>query len=178
MAELATIARPYAVAISNHARAKGQLPQWSDTLALLVGIYRDEQMQEVLSNPQLTRDDIQRALLAVCADRIDEAARNLVTLLVENNRLEVLPAIRELFEELKADYENEIDAQIESAFPLSEGQLRVLVDRLEARTRRKVRASVSVAPELIGGVRVQVGDELWDASVRGQLDTMAVALTQ
>jgi F-type H+-transporting ATPase subunit delta len=178
MAELATIARPYAVAIFNHARAKGQLPQWSDTLALLVGIYRDEQMQEVLSNPQLTRDDIQRALLAVCVDRIDEAARNLVTLLVENNRLDALPAIRELFEELKADYENEIDAQIESAFPLSEGQLRVLVDRLEARTRRKVRASVSVAPELIGGVRVQVGDELWDASVRGQLDTMVVALTQ
>jgi F-type H+-transporting ATPase subunit delta len=178
MAELATIARPYAVAAFGHARAKGQLPQWSDTLALLVGISEDEQMQAVLGNAQLTKDEAQRALLAVCADRIDAAARNLVTLLVQNRRLDALPAIRELFEELKAEYENEVDARIESAFPLSEGQLRVLVDRLEIRTGRKVRATVSVAPELIGGVRVQVGDELWDASVRGQLDTMAVALTQ
>ena len=97
---------------------------------------------------------------------------------MENNRLNVLPAIRDLFEQLKANYENEVDAQIESAFPLSEDQVRVLVRKLEARTERKVRASVSVVPELIGGVRVQVGDELWDASVRGQLDTMASALSR
>jgi F-type H+-transporting ATPase subunit delta len=110
--------------------------------------------------------------------RIDGAARNLLILLVENNRLDVLPAIRELFEQLKADYENEVEAQIETAFPLSDAQLGVLVSRLEAHTKRKVKASVTVAPELIGGVRVQVGDELWDASVRGQLDPMATALSQ
>jgi F-type H+-transporting ATPase subunit delta len=97
---------------------------------------------------------------------------------VENHRLSVLPAIRDLFEQLKADYENEVDAQIESAFPLSEDQVGALVQRLEARTERKVRANVRVVPELIGGVRVQVGDELWDASVRGQLDTMASSLAR
>lgn len=178
MAELATIARPYAVAAFGHAQAKHELAQWSDMLALLVSVYRDPQMQEVLHNPQLTKDEVQRALLAVCGERIDGAARNLLILLVENHRLEALPAICELFEQLKADYENEVEAQIESAFPLSDVQLGVLVSRLEARTRRKVKASVTVAPELIGGVRVQVGDELWDASVRGQLDTMATALSQ
>ena len=178
MAELVTIARPYAAAAFSHAKAKGQLAQWSDILALLVSIYQDAQMQEVLHNPQLTKDDIQRTLLAVCGDQIDDTARNLLVLLVENNRLSVLPAIHDLFEQLKANYENEVDAQIESAFPLSEDQVRVLVRRLEARTERKVRASVSVVPELIGGVRVQVGDELWDASVRGQLDTMASALSR
>jgi F-type H+-transporting ATPase subunit delta len=178
MAELVTIARPYAVAAFSHAKAKGELPQWSEMLAFLVSIYQDEQMQEVLHNTQLRKEDIQRTLLAVGADQMDDAARNLLVVLVENNRLNVLPAIRDLFEQLKADYENEVDAQIESAFPLSEDQVRVLVHRLEARTRRKVRASVSVVPELIGGVRVQVGDELWDASVRGQLDTMAATLSR
>ena len=178
MAELATIARPYAAAAFSHARGKHELAKWSDMLALLVNVYRDPQMQDVLQNPQLAKDDVQRALLAVCGERIDGAARNLLILLVQNNRLEVLPAIRDLFEELKADYENEVEAQIESAFPLSDAQLGVLVSRLEARTKRKVKASVTVAPELIGGVRVQVGDELWDASVRGQLDTMATALSQ
>jgi F-type H+-transporting ATPase subunit delta len=178
MAELVTIARPYAVAAFSYAKAKSELPKWSEMLALLVGIFQDEQMQEILHNPQLSKDDVQRTLLAVCADRLDGAARNLIILLVQNNRFDVLPAIRELFEQLKADYENEVDAQIESAFPLSEDQVRVLVHKLEARTKRKVRASVSVAPELIGGVRVQVGDELWDASVRGQLDTMAATLSR
>jgi len=178
MAELVTIARPYAAAAFSYAKAKGQLAQWSDALALLVSIYQDEQVQQILQNPQLTKDEIQRTLLAVCADQIDAAARNLLTLLVENNRLSVLPAIRDLFEQLKASYDNEVDAQIESAFPLSADQLGALVQRLEAHTNRKVRASVSVVPELIGGVRVQVEDELWDASVRGQLDTMAAALAR
>ena len=178
MAELATIARPYAVAAFSHAKAKRELAQWSDMLALLVSIYQDPQTQDVLQNPELTKDRIQAALLAVCGERIDGAARNLLILLVQNNRLEVLPAIRELFEELKADYENEVEAQIESAFPLSDAQLGMLVSRLEARTKRKVKATVTLAPDLIGGVRVQVGDELWDASVRGQLDTMATALSQ
>jgi F-type H+-transporting ATPase subunit delta len=178
MAELVTIARPYAAAAFSHAKATGQLARWSDMLALLVGIHQDTQMQAVLHNRQLTKDDIQRTLLAVCADKIDDAARNLLVLLVENNRLNVLPAIHDLFEELKANYENEVDAQIESAFPLSEDQVRLLVRKLEARTERKVKASVSVVPELIGGVRVQVGDELWDASVRGQLDTMASTLSR
>jgi F-type H+-transporting ATPase subunit delta len=178
MAEPVTIARPYAVAAFTFAKGKGELARWSETLAFLVGVYRDQQMQNVLRNPELTKDDVQNALLGVCGERIDGAARNLLILLVHNDRLEVLPAIRDLFEQLKADYENEVEAQIESAFPLSGDQVAALVRKLEARTRRKVRTSVKVAPELIGGVRVQVGDELWDASVRGQLDTMAVALTR
>jgi len=178
MAELVTIARPYAAAAFSHAKAAGQLAKWSDMLAVLVGIYHDKQMQEVLQNPLLTKADVERALLAVSADQVDDVARNLLVLLVENHRLSVLPAIRDLFEQLKADYENEVDAQIESAFPLSEDQVGALVQRLEARTERKVRANVRVVPELIGGVRVQVGDELWDASVRGQLDTMASSLAR
>lgn len=178
MAELATIARPYAVAAFQHAKAHDRLAQWSDMLAFVVDVYDDDAMQAALHNPQLTKDDIQRMLLAVCGERVDGAARNLLIILVQNRRLDALPAIRALFEELKADYENEVEARIETAFPLSEDEAKLLVRRLEARTGHRVRASVGVVPELIGGVRVQVGDELWDASVRGQLDSMAMALAR
>ena len=178
MAELATIARPYAVAAFQHAKAQGRLAQWSDMLAFVVEVYGDDVMQAALHNPQLTKDDIQRMLLAVCGERIDGAARNLLFVLVQNRRLGALPAVRALFEELKADHENQVEARIETAFPLSEDEQRMLIRRLEARTGHRVKASVGVVPELIGGVRVQVGDELWDASVRGQLETMAMALAR
>ena len=178
MAELVTLARPYAVAAFSHARDKGRLAQWSDMLAFIVTLFRNERLRSALRNPQLTKDEVLRMLLAVCGENIDGAARNLLTVLAQNNRLDALPAIRDLFEELKAEHENEVEARIDSAFPLTAEQLRALVQKLEARTKRKVRASVQVRPELIGGVRVQVGDDLWDGSVRGQLETMASALTR
>jgi F-type H+-transporting ATPase subunit delta len=79
---------------------------------------------------------------------------------------------------MKADAENVVEARVDSAFPLSDEQLRSLLAKLEARTKRKVTAAVTVVPELIGGVKVQIGDEVWDASVRGQLEGMAAALTR
>jgi F-type H+-transporting ATPase subunit delta len=180
MAELVTIARPYAVACFAHAKEKGQgqLQAWSGMLDFLVAIYRDPEVQAVLQDPNLTRAGLERTLLAIGGDNLDGAARNLVTLLVRNDRLEALPAIGDLFEQLKADHENEVDARIESAFPLDDAQVRAVVQRLEARTKRKVRAQVEVSPELIGGVRVQIGDDVWDGSVRGQLENLAAVLTR
>lgn len=178
MAELVTIARPYAVAIFNHAREHGQLARWSDMLGFLVGVMEDAEMQRALENPKLSRADVERLLLGICGERIDGNARNLITLLVRNDRLDTLPAMRELYEQLKAEHENEIDADIESAFPLQDEQLSTLVRRLEARTRRKIKPQVRVAPELIGGVRVTIGDDVWDGSVRGQLETLKAALTR
>jgi F-type H+-transporting ATPase subunit delta len=178
MAELVTIARPYAAAAFNHAKEHGQLAQWSEVLGFLVGVQQDPAMQAALQNPQLTRGQAERMLLAVCGERIDGAARNLLILLVQNDRLEALPAIRDQFEQLKAEAENEVEARIESAFPMSEEQTRGLVQRLEKRTGHRVKPLVEVAPELIGGVRVTVGDDVWDASVRGQLESLAAALTR
>ncbi len=178
MAELITVARPYASGVFAHAKDKGQLAEWSDMLAFIVGVYRDPGMQAALSNPTLTRPDVERLFLSVCGDRIDGVARNLVGLLIRNDRLEALPQVQVLFEELKASEESIVDAQVESAFPMSDEQLAALVGRLEGRVKRAVRASVKVVPELIGGVRVQIGDDVWDASVRGQLSSMATALTK
>jgi F-type H+-transporting ATPase subunit delta len=178
MAELVTIARPYAAAAFAHAKEQGQLAQWSDMLTFVVGVYRDPQLQAALQNPELTRAGAERILLAVCGEKIDAAARNLLSLVARNDRLEALPAIQELYEELKADHENLVEAQIDSAFPLTDEQVRAMVQRLEARTKRRVKPQVSVVPELIGGVRVKIGDDVWDASVRGQLDNLAAALAR
>jgi F-type H+-transporting ATPase subunit delta len=178
MAELATIARPYAVATFNYAKQQGQLAQWSQMLSFLVAVLGDTRVQGVLQNPDLTRAGVQNTLLGIAGESIDGAGRNLLTLLIRNDRLDALPAIQEQFEQLKADQENLVEARIDSAFPLNDEQLRTVVQRLEGRTRRKVKAQVSVAPELIGGVRVQIGDDVWDGSVRGQLDTLAAALTR
>jgi F-type H+-transporting ATPase subunit delta len=96
--------------------------------------------------------------------------------LIENGRLTLAPEIRDLFMELKNEREGVVDALVESAFPLDGAQTAALTADLERRYRRKINAQVTVNKELIGGVRVQVGDEVIDNSVRGQLSSMAGAL--
>jgi F-type H+-transporting ATPase subunit delta len=176
MAELTTIARPYAQAVFSLARDQSRLAPWSDMLGFIAGVYADDQVQQALANPKLTKEDVERLLVAICGDRLDGAGRNLLSLLVRNDRLTVLPHIVQRYELLREEQENTVEASVESAFPLTDEQLRVLLQRLEKRTGHKVKASVQVAPELIGGVKVQIGDEVWDASVRGQIDGMAGAL--
>ena len=129
-----------------------------------------------LANPKFTKEDIQRLLLGICGERLDNAARNLLIVLVQNDRLSVLPQIVELYERLREEHENMVEASIEIAFPLDDGADQRLVRRLEQRTGRKIKANVAVTPELIGGVKIHIGDDVWDASVRGQLDLMSIAL--
>jgi len=178
MADLTTIARPYAQALFGLARDSGQLAQWSDTLAFIASVYADSQVQQVLANPKLTKDDAERLLVGICGERVADAARNLLILLVRNDRLSALPYIVERYEQLRQAHQSTVEASVESAFPLNDGQLEILVRQLEKRTGQRVKAALRVAPELIGGVRVQIGDEVWDASVRGQIDSMAAALAR
>ena len=178
MAELATIARPYAEAVFRLAKQGDTLQAWSDTLNLITTIYRDPQMQAARANPKVTSADIERLLLAICGERIDGVARNLIQLLVHNRRLSVIVEIRLLFEQLKLQDEGKLDAKIRSAFPMDDEQRNQVVDLLAARFKRKINATVTVDPDLIGGIKVEVGDKVWDASVRGRLQSMAVTLTK
>ena len=178
MAELATIARPYAQAVFRLAKQGNALPAWSDALNLIATVYEDPQMQAAMANPKVISADIERLLLAICGERIDGVARNLIQLLVHNRRLSVLVEIRELFEQLKLEDEGKLDAKISSAFPMEDAQRNQVVNLLSARFKRKINATVTVDPDLIGGIKVEVGDKVWDASVRGRLQTMAVTLTK
>ena len=178
MAELATIARPYAEAVFRLAKQGHALPAWSDALNLIATIYQDPHTQAAMANPKVTSADIERLLLAICGERIDAVARNLIQLLVHNRRLSVLVEIRELFEQLKLEDEGKLDAKISSAFPMEDAQRNQVVNLLSSRFKRKINATVTVDPDLIGGIKVEVGDKVWDASVRGRLQTMAATLTK
>jgi F-type H+-transporting ATPase subunit delta len=178
MAESITIARPYAEAVFRLAKEKDSLRPWSEALAFMAGVVRDPQVQALIGNPKLTTSQVEALLLAVSDGRLDEQGNNFIKILIENRRLSLLPEISELFEELKAQQEGMLEAKITSAFPLADQELRSLIERLEKKCGRAVEAQVSVDPELIGGVKVEIGDEVWDASVRSQLEAMAFALTR
>jgi F-type H+-transporting ATPase subunit delta len=178
MAELVTIARPYAEAAFSLAKERGELSNWSDALALMVAVFENAQMQAVIASPKVTAADVERVMLATCGERIDANARNFIQLLASNGRLTVLPQIQQLFEHRKAQDEGTIEAQISTAYALDDGQLQQIVTLLAKRFQKNISPAVDVDPELIGGIKVQVGDKVWDASVRGSLQQMAATLTK
>jgi F-type H+-transporting ATPase subunit delta len=176
MAETRTIARPYAEAVFKLAKTGGTLPVWSEMLQLLAAIATDEQIKVLIGNPKVPPRRLGELLLGICGDKLTGEGRNFVLLLAENGRIEVLPEVSEMFEQLKTRHDGVLDAKVTSAFAMSDAQLKDLVADLEARFKRKIEAKVSIDPELIGGVKVEVGDEVLDASVRAKLEAMAVAL--
>jgi F-type H+-transporting ATPase subunit delta len=176
MAEEITVARPYAEAAYRLAMESGRLADWSRMLAFAAAAVADPQMQAVIGNPKFTADVQKRIFLAVCDRHLDDQGKNLVALLIDNRRLLLLPAIREQFERLKAEHGGVLEATIVTAFPLADADRRDLIGRLEAKFNRKVDATLSVDPELIGGIRIVAGDVVIDASVRGQLQNMAYTL--
>ena len=176
MAEITTVARPYAHAAFALAKESNQLAEWSEMLHFLADVYTNGEVQAALANPKFTKEDVERSLLAITGEKLSGPARNLLIVLVQNDRLPALPEIVTRYERLKEQYENVLEATIESAYPLEQTQLGALVTKLEKRTGRKIQASVLVVPALIGGVKIQIGDDVWDASVRGQLEDMASTL--
>ena len=176
MAEEITVARPYAEAVYELANQGNALERWSETLEFAASVAADPQMEKIIGNPKLTLTEQEQAFLSICVGRLDDQAKNFMHLLLENHRICLLPAIASLFEEFKAAHEGKVEASITSAFPLGEAEIKDLVDRLVAKYKRQIQPSVSVDPELIGGVRIVVGDAVFDASVRGQLEKMAFAL--
>ena len=175
MAENVTLARPYAEAAFQLARANSALGPWQQALDRMAAVAADAQMLECIANPRLLSSQVSQLFLDV-AGSLSAEQQNFVRLLVDNERLQVLPEIRDLYVELKNGQEGVKEADIASAFPLDDATLKNLVAELEARFQCRIQATVSLDPELIGGVRIAVGDQVIDASVRGKLAAMATAL--
>ena len=176
MAEIATIARPYAEAVFSLAKQAGTLSAWSEQLALANAVAADPEMQRLAADPNVSAEQLNALFAAVCGSKLSAEAGNFIKLLIDGGRFQVLPAIVAQFEVLKASEGGVLDAAVTSAFALNEAQLAGLSARLESRFKCKINASVTVDPDLIGGVIVAVGDEVYDASVRGKLQGMAYAL--
>jgi F-type H+-transporting ATPase subunit delta len=176
MAEPSTVARPYAEAAFKLAEVGSALAKWSEMLAALALVARDERVQRAAVDPNLSDDQVAGLFIAILAGRLSAEGENFVRVLAHNKRLELLPLIHEQFEALKNEREGVVEAEVQSAFELSEPQVQDLVQRLEKKTGRKVRTQVSVNKDLIGGVRVLLGDKVIDGSVRAQLAALETAL--
>ncbi|HUX23380.1 MAG TPA: F0F1 ATP synthase subunit delta [Burkholderiales bacterium] len=175
MAEIATLARPYAEAVFRLADGSGRLADWSGTLVRLAQVAAHPDMQACIGNPNLGADRLYE-LFASLSGELDAEAQNLLRVLIANDRLVLLPEINVMFEALKNEREGVVDAQISTAFEIQGDQLASLVTDLEKRFRRKINPQVTVDKDLIGGVRVVVGDEVIDGSVRGKLSAMQAGL--
>jgi F-type H+-transporting ATPase subunit delta len=178
MAELATVARPYAEAAFGAALDKQSLGATADGLMLLAAIVRNEQMRFVLSDPKVSGAQKRELLADVAGGKLDEVARNLLSVLIDNHRELLVPEIEQQFEALKREHERVIKARITSAQPLTDQQRGDIVSALEHRYGKKVEADIDVDPQLLGGARVQVGDQVIHASVRDALAQMAAALAR
>jgi F-type H+-transporting ATPase subunit delta len=176
MAELTTIARPYAEAAFRIARDANALPVWSEMLRFLSEIATNPQVGSALDNPKLTAADKAALLLSIGGERLDATGRNFVRVLVDADRIAVLPQIRALFEALKDDVDGVAKARIDSAFPLTDAQTAELKAALEKRFGRKIEATVNVDPALGGGARITVGDTVIDGTIEAQLAAMATQL--
>ena len=176
MAESVTIARPYAQAVFRLARENGKLEAWSDRLQRLALIALDAEMTKVIGNPKFSAPQVAELFVSLAGESGDAEFARFVATLAENERLAILPEIRDLYEQLKDADAGVKDALITSAYPLDDRQLNDLMRQLEAHFGAKLQPHVEVDPELIGGVKVAVGDQVVDTSVRAKLDAMALAL--
>jgi F-type H+-transporting ATPase subunit delta len=172
MAEAITIARPYAEAVFKLARKSNSLSSWSEMLKLITAIVSEKQVKALIGNPQVPLQKLREIILGICDGKLSNEGKHLVSLLIENNRLSILPQLSDLYDQLKAQHESVLEARIISAFPLDADQLQKLISVLETKFQRKV----SVNGELIGGVRIEIGDQVIDSSVYGKLEAMAAAL--
>lgn len=176
MAELTTLARPYAKAAFEHAIDVKQLSQWSEMLSFAAQIVSDESMQALLSSPHLTKDEHNDAMLSVCKDKLDANGTNFVKLLAKNGRLLALPQIEILFNFLRSEFEKTVSAQVTSATELSEQQIEQLKQKLTANLGRQVEIDVDVDKDLLGGLIIQAEDLVIDGSVRGKLAKLSDTL--
>jgi F-type H+-transporting ATPase subunit delta len=176
MAELSTLARPYAKAAFEYAVAAGALDRWSQALGLLAALAGEDKIAVLLGAPNYTGRERATVLLEVCGDAFDSAVRNFLQLMAANDRLLLLPEVHEQFQALKANLERTVDISVTTANVIGDDQRERLAAALTKRLGRDVRIQVSIAPTLLGGALIRAGDTVIDGSLRGRLHKLADAL--
>ena len=175
MAELATIARPYAEALFKAAAQDlSSTADWVDELAVIAS---NPQLQQFADSPKVTTAQVFDLVAGVAKTSLNDHARNFLRTVIDNGRLSALPEIASQFRALKNAKSGSSDAVVYSAFPVDGAALAEVATTLEKRFGRKLNVTVELQPELIGGIRVVVGDEVLDTSIKARLEQMKVALT-
>jgi F-type H+-transporting ATPase subunit delta len=176
MAEISTIARPYAQAVFDLAKEQKQLQAWSETLGLLSQVVDDEAVKSVINDSKVLDTDREKLILDICKKNISKEGENFIKLLIENKRLLILPFISDAFESLKANEENSVSAKIIVATKITKKETDEIVKNLEKKLNKKIEASVEIDESILGGSVITVGDTVIDASVKGQLQSLAFSM--
>ncbi|AWL27734.1 MULTISPECIES: F0F1 ATP synthase subunit delta [Acinetobacter] len=176
MAELLTLARPYAKAAFAYASEQNATDVWSNALQMLSAAVQDEAFSAYLNRPELTPTEQVGVFSKLLGDVQTTQVSNFLTLLAENDRLLLLPEIAEEYEQLKSQNNNTVDVVIESAFPLDSVQEQKLAHALEKRFNSAVKVTVEVNPALIAGVVIRAGDQVIDDSALNKLEKMRTRL--
>jgi len=175
MAELATIARPYAEALFQSAGANAS--SLTAPVQALADVAADTQIRQFADNPKADAAQVFDLVAGVVGGSLDSKVANLLRAVIDNGRLQALPEIAAQFQALVNTAGGVSDALIQSAFPIDAAQLAEVSAALEKRFGRKLNPTVTLMPELIGGIRVVVGDEVLDTSVKARLEQMKLAMT-
>ncbi len=176
MTDFTTAARPYAKAVYDIANETGSLDSWGDALANMAAVVSDTEMSKLLSDPATGKQQKGELLIQVMADNLNAQQQNLVKLMAENGRLSIMPDVQDQFEIARAKAENKVEAEVVSAFELTAQQIDELVNTLKNKLGCDVTLTTTVDESLIGGVIIKAGDTIIDASMKSQLDSLALSL--
>lgn len=176
MAELNTLARPYAKAVFQQALTDGDLAGWETQIAILSAVCQSENVSKIIASPSITSQQQSEMLIKVCGDVLSDKGHNFVTVLAENKRLGLLPQIQQLFADLKANQERTVDVEVSTAFSLNDDIQQKLNDSLTKKLERDIRVSTVIDKNLLGGILVRAGDIVIDGSVRGRLAKLAESM--
>ena len=176
MAEAITIARPYAQAAFEEASKLGDLKGWSEMLLFLAEVVNNPDVRAVVTNPRVAKSKVENVMEGLMGGKTKIQQRNFVRILVDNQRLLLLPEIVALFETLRAEAEKIVNVEVDSAFELSASQQEKIISSLKARMGREIKLVCRVNKELLGGVVIRAGDKVIDGSARTRLGEMANAL--
>jgi len=177
MAEISTIARPYAQALFAAATAAGNTGAWLPALDAIAAVVQHPEVAVALGNPQLSDARRYELIAGMAGETLAGPLAELLRVMIENNRLSAVPELAAQFHVLKNAADGVADCVIESAFPMNDGEVTSLVKALSSKFPLQLKPVVRLNPALIGGVRVTVGDRVLDSSVRARLDAMQARLT-
>ncbi|MDF7679554.1 F0F1 ATP synthase subunit delta [Enterobacteriaceae bacterium ESL0689] len=175
MSEFVTVARPYAKAAFDFAIEHNRVEHWQNMLLFAAEVTKNEQMAELLTG-DLAPEALSDSFIAVCGEQLDENGQNLIRVMAENSRLQVLPDVLELFIRLRAASEATATVEVISASPLSEEQRTKIIGAMEKRLSRKVKLNCKIDKSVMAGIIIRSGDMVIDGSVRSRLDRLADVL--
>lgn len=176
MAENITIARPYAQAIFSTAQEQGDLSGWSDMVQFAAAVVSDPEMAALIDSPRFDKGQVAEIIIDVCGKKLNDAGRNMIRVLADNDRLEVLPEVAELYEAQRAAVEGTVVAEVISATALNNAQQKSIAEALKKRLGRDVTLECKTDESLLGGAIIRAGDVVIDGSVVGKLEKLASAL--